>query len=76
MNDYFPKEQGISYRMGTSVKEVVRTIANRFISDNPPVPVVYYLRSRDNFSLSEDYMDEIWLHNKISPLENEDYCYA
>lgn len=76
MNDYFPKEQGISYRMGTSAKEVVRTIANRFISDNPPALAVYYLRSRKNFSLSEDYMDEIWLHNKISPLENEDYCYA
>lgn len=65
MNDYFPREQGIGYRMGTDVRAVIRTIAHRYVSDNPPVPVTYYLRSSENFHISEDYMDEVKLHEKF-----------
>lgn len=55
MNDYFPMEQSIGYRMGSEGKTVLRTIADRYVSDNPPVPVKYYLRSRENFHISEAF---------------------
>ena len=62
MNDYFPQDNGIGVRIGNGVKQVLQIIANRFIADNPPIPVKYYLRSSRNFHISEDYMDEIALH--------------
>ncbi len=61
MNDYFPQDNGIGVRIGNGVKQVLQIIANRFIADNPPIPVKYYLRSSRNFHISEDYMDEIAL---------------
>ncbi|MFR8844711.1 MAG: hypothetical protein ACLVGL_06465 [Waltera sp.] len=64
MNDYFPQDNGIGVRIGNGVKQVLQIIANRFIADNPPIPVKYYLRSSRNFHISEDYMDEIALHKK------------
>lgn len=76
MNDYFPREQGIAYRMGTDVRPVLRTIAARYVSDNPPVPVNYYLRSTKNFHISEDYMDEVKLHEKFPGMEFESLAYA
>lgn len=76
MNDYFPREQGIGFRMGSEGKQVLRTIANRFQADNPPVPAVYCLRSRENFLISDDYMDEIRLHEKLTGLNDEDYACA
>lgn len=76
MNDYFPEEQGIGFRMGTDVKPVLQTIANRYVSDNPPVPVTYYLRSSQNFHITEDYMDEVKLHEKFPQMELESYAYA
>ena len=76
MNDYFPKEQSIGYRMGSEGKTVLRTIADRYVSDNPPVPVKYYLRSRENFHISEDYMEEIKLHEKFPQMELESYALA
>lgn len=76
MNDYFPKEQGIGYRMGTDVPKVIRTIAARYVSDNPPVPVTYYLRSRQNFHISQDYMDEVKLHEIFPEMELEGFAYA
>lgn len=76
MNDYFPREQGIGYRMGTDVRAVIRTIAARYVSDNPPVPVTYYLRSSGNFHISEDYMDEVKLHEKFPGMEFESIAYA
>ena len=65
MNDYFPQDNGIGVRIGNGVKQVLQIIANRFIADNPPIPVKYYLRSSRNFHISEDYMDEIALHKKM-----------
>lgn len=76
MNDYFPKEQSIGYRMGSEEKAVLRTIADRYVSDNPPVPVQYYLRSRDSFHISEDYMEQIKLHEKFPHMEFESYGFA
>lgn len=76
MNDYFPREQGIGYRMGADTRTVLRTIASRYVSDNPPVPVKYYLRSSQNFHITEDYMDEIRLHEKFPEMEYESYAYA
>ncbi len=76
MNDYFPKEQSIGCRMGSEGRTVLRTIADRYVSDNPPVPVRYYLRSRDNFHISEDYMEEIKLHEKFPHMELESYGFA
>lgn len=76
MNEYFPREQSIGARMGTAVKPVLKTIASRFVSDNPPVPAVYWLRSREEFAVTEDYMDKILLHDKIEGMEYEDYAYA
>lgn len=76
MNEYFPIEQGIGYRMGAEVKPVLQVIANRFTSDNPPVPVTYYLRSAQNFHISEDYMDEVAIHEKLPEMECESYAYA
>lgn len=76
MNDYFPKEQSIGYRMGSEGKTVLRIIADRYVSDNPPVPVRYYLRSRKNFHISEDYMEEIKLHEKFPRMELESYGFA
>lgn len=76
MNDYFPMEQGIGARMGEGVKQVLQVIAIRFMSDNPPVPVKYYLRSSENFHISEDYMDEILLHERFPELAPEQYVYA
>ena len=43
MNDYFPQDNGIGVRIGNGVKQVLQIIANRFIADNPPIPVKYYL---------------------------------
>lgn len=76
LNEYFPKEQAMGYKMGTEVKTTIQTIANRFIADNPPVPVMYYLRSKKQFSISEDYMDEIKLHEKFPNMKPETYVYA
>ena len=52
MNDYFPQDNGIGVRIGNGVKQVLQIIANRFIADNPPIPVKYYLRSSRNCLLS------------------------
>ncbi len=76
MNDYFPMEQGIEYRMGSEAKPVLRVIANRFMADNPPVPVTYYIRSSRQFAVSEDYMDQVALHEKFSHIEAEQYVYV
>lgn len=76
MSDYFPKEQSIGYRMGSEGKMVLRTIADRYVSDNPPVPVRYYLRSKDNFHISEEYMEEIKLHEKFPEMKLESYVFA
>lgn len=76
MNEYFLEEEGIGYRMGSDVPAVLRTIAGRYVSDNPPVPVTYYLRSRQNFHISEDYMDEVKLHEVFPDMELESYAYA
>lgn len=76
MNDYFPQDNGIGVRIGNGVKQVLQIIANRFIADNPPIPVKYYLRSSRNFHISEDYMDEIALHKKMPELVPEQYVYA
>lgn len=76
MNDYFPIEEGIGERMGYEVKPVLQVIANRFMSENPPVSVTYYLRSKENFHISQDYMDEIAIHKKFPDLMPEQYGYA
>lgn len=76
MNDYFPQEQSIASRMGETVKPVLHTIAYRFLSDHPPLPAVYHLRSKANFHISEDYMDEILLHEKFPDMKPESYVYA
>ena len=54
MNEYFPREEGMGARAGGEPKTVLKIIATRFMADNPPVPVTYYLRSKDNFPISED----------------------
>lgn len=74
MNDYFPQDNGIGVRIGNGVKQVLQIIANRFIADNPPIPVKYYLRSSRNFHISEDYMDEIALHKKCRSLFPSSMC--
>lgn len=76
MKGYFLEEQGIGNRMGSDVRTVLRTIAGRYVSDNPPVPVTYYLRSRQNFHITEDYMDEVKIHEKFPDMEPESYAYA
>lgn len=76
MNEYFLEEEGIGYRMGSDVPAVLRSIAGRYVADNPPVPVAYYLRSRQNFHISEDYMDEVKLHEVFPDMELESYAYA
>ena len=65
MNDYFPAEQSMGERIGYDAKMVNSIIASRFRADNPPAPVQYYLRSTENFSISNDYMDRICLHEKF-----------
>lgn len=76
MNEYFPREEGMGARAGCEPKTVLKIIATRFMADNPPVPVTYYLRSKDNFPISEDYMEEIALHEKFLELLPEQYIYA
>lgn len=76
MNDYFPREQSIGFKMGSEVRTVLCSVAGRYVADNPPVPVTYYLRSRNNFHISEDYMEEIKLHEKFPYMELESYAYA
>ena len=75
MSEYFPKEESIGCRLGSG-RSVLRTIADRFVSDNPPVPVQYYLRSRNNFHISETYMEEIKFHEKFPQIELESYAFA
>lgn len=76
MNDFFLAEQSIGERIGYSAKEVNRVIGSRFIADNPPVPVQYYIKSLRGFTASEDYMDEILLHKKLPGMAPEEYAYA
>lgn len=76
MSEYFFQEEGIAARAGCEAEKVLPIIANRFMSDNPPVPVTYFLRSKNNFHISEDYMDEIALHEKLPGLLPEQYVYA
>lgn len=76
MNEYFFQEEGIAVRTGCEAERVLPIIANRFMSENPPMPVMYYLRSKDNFHISSDYMDEIALHEKFPELLPEQYVYA
>lgn len=76
MNDYFPAEQSMGERIGYDAKMVNSIIASRFRADNPPAPVQYYLRSTENFSISNDYMDRICLHEKFPEMKMEEYAYA
>lgn len=76
MNEYFPQEEGIDESIGCEAANVLSVIANRFMTENPPVSVVYYLRSKNNFRISADYMEEIALHEKFSGLLPEQYVYS
>lgn len=76
MSEYFKTEQGIAYQTGCEAGPVLGAIANRFVADHPPVPVQYYMRSRNNFSISEDYLEEIKLHERFLQMKTEQYAYA
>lgn len=76
MEEYFSRDKAMAARIGTEVKTVLKIIANRFCADNPPAPVLYGYKSVQGFNITEDYLDEIRLHEKYPQMEPESYVYA
>lgn len=76
MYDYFEKEKGIAESIGTDIKPVVKTIADRYIKDNPEIPVVYRICSTKAFHSTNDYINEVKLHEKFPNMIDETYAYA
>lgn len=76
MNYYFPIEESMYSEKNTDTKAVINQIISRYRGDNPEVPVTYHLYPKENFHITEDYIDEIKIHEKFPEMENESYAYA
>lgn len=76
MNDYFPIEKSIYAKCKTDTKAVIEQMITRYRDDNEEVPVKFHLYPKDNFHITEDYLDEIKIHDKFPEMENESYAYA
>ncbi len=73
---YFPEEESVYTKHKADTKKVINTIIDRYKNDNPEVPVKYFAYPKDNYRITEDYLDELKLHEKFPNMENESYAYA
>lgn len=76
MNYYFPIEKSIYSKYKTDTRAVIHQMIERYHGDNPLVPVTYHIYPKGNFHITEDYLDEVKLHEKFPKMENESYAYA
>lgn len=76
MNNYFPIEESMYSEKNSNTKAVIKQIISRYRGDNPEVPVSYHIYPKENFHITEDYIEEIKIHEKFPEMENESYAYA
>ena len=76
MGYYIEHKNTIKTLCGTDILPIIKRISDRYITDNPPVPVSFHVVSKRNFKATFDYMDEIRLHEAFPDMENESYAYA
>ena len=76
MNAYMDPQDAIINTAGSDTGTVIRRIADRFIDDNPPVPVSFHAVSKRNFKATFDYLDDIRIHDRFPEMENESYVYV
>lgn len=76
MNYYFPAQNSINEKHGTDTKAVINQMIGRYQKDNPEVDATYHIYPKGNFNITEDYLDEIKIHEKFPQMENESYGYA
>jgi unsaturated rhamnogalacturonyl hydrolase len=75
MSQYFPLEESINYRLGDNVQKVLNTVANRYIGQNPEIPVVFRAISRDGFVKLEDGRYNLNLKEKYPDAKLDQYAY-
>ncbi len=76
MGYYFSDEESIFSKYNSDIKKVTNKIIERYRTDNPETPVQYFMYPKNNYRITEDYLDEIKLHEKFPNMENESYAYA
>ncbi len=71
MSYYFPLEESIYTKYNTNIQDVLNKIIERYTKDNEETPVKYFLYPKDNYKITEDYLEDIKLHEKFPNMENE-----
>lgn len=62
---YFEEKQAISSVCGGRIREVLDTVAYRYIGENPPHPVSYYVYQTNGFSYGSDGRIDFNLNKKF-----------
>lgn len=54
MKSFIRKEQSIKYAFEGNEVDIIRTIANKYIGNNPPIPFEYMLWNKDGFKSNKE----------------------
>lgn len=76
MGYYFDDEQSIYQKDRADTKKVINKVIDRYMADNKEEPYKYFVYPKDNYTITEDYLDEIKIHEKFPNMKNESYSYA
>ncbi|OBZ12798.1 glycoside hydrolase family 105 protein [Bacillus sp. FJAT-26390] len=76
MSNYFPLEESIYDRQGSSVRKVIETIANQYVAATPPNGFTFRTLSTDSFKQLEDGRYDMNLGPKFPERQLGEYGYA
>ncbi|UJF34898.1 glycoside hydrolase family 88/105 protein [Paenibacillus hexagrammi] len=73
---YVEENDAVFHKCQSDVKEVLGTIAQRYIGANPAHPYVYRLFSKDSFTRTHDYRYVMNVEDRWDSIHNGDFVYA
>jgi rhamnogalacturonyl hydrolase YesR len=76
MGAYFSYNVSIHSRVATQEKEVLETIANRYIGNNPPHPMIYRTFHKQGFTRNFDYRYHFNLSEQFPEAKDGQMVYA
>jgi unsaturated rhamnogalacturonyl hydrolase len=76
LNTYFEFQESIHYKQGDNVQKIIETIANKYISANPPNGFTFRTISTDSFVQLEDGRSDINMNEKFPDSHLGSYAYA
>jgi unsaturated rhamnogalacturonyl hydrolase len=76
MSNYFPLEESIYERQGSSVRKTIETIANQYVANTPKSGFTFRTISAENFKQLEDGRYDVNLSLKCPERQLGEYGYA